>query len=452
MQKLTNGSHTNWRHIWRLAWPMIISNVTVPLVGAVDVAMMGHLNNPAFIGGVGLGMMLFNAIYFGMGFLRMGTTGLVAQSQEHDAATQTARILVRGLALAFSIGLTVILAAPVITKTAAALFSASQLVESLMVDYATIRLLAAPAALGNMVLLGVLYGRQQMFGGMMLLLIINLINLILDFVFVLGLGMTATGVAIASVCAQWCGFLYMIWFINRPQSKLGVGNFLQKKLILLALRDRAAYRRFFILSWDIFIRTALLVLCEVVVLNQAAKLGDLDLATCQLVLTLFGIVAFALDAFAHAAEALVGEAIGKRKPKDLRIVIWRSNTLAAGLALIIAFILWIGDSIILRLFTNQNALIEHAQYHWLWACLLAPASFLAFQLDGIFIGATRARDMRNAMIISTCGLGGALLILDPWGLHGLLAAFIGFLGLRGASLWWHINRVYAQAIPPMQQR
>ena len=171
MHRSTDDSHTSWRHIWRLAWPIIISNVTVPLVGAVDVAMMGRLDDPAFIGGVGLGMMLFNAIYFGMGFLRMGTTGLVAQSQGRDAATQIARILLRGLVLAFVIGFSVILAAPVITGIAAALFSASPLVESLMVDYATIRLFAAPAALGNMVLLGVLYGRQQMFGGMLLLLI-----------------------------------------------------------------------------------------------------------------------------------------------------------------------------------------------------------------------------------------------------------------------------------------
>ena len=132
-------------------------------------AMMGRIDDPAFIGGVGLGMMLFNAIYFGMGFLRMGTTGLVAQSQDHDAAAQIARITARGLVLAFAIGVIIILAKPVITGIATAVFSASELVESLMVDYASIRLFAAPAALGNMVVLGVLYGRQQMFGGMLLL-------------------------------------------------------------------------------------------------------------------------------------------------------------------------------------------------------------------------------------------------------------------------------------------
>lgn len=452
MRASTHNNHTSWRHIWRLAWPIIISNITVPLVGAVDVAMMGRIDDPAFIGGVGLGMMLFNAIYFGMGFLRMGTTGLVAQSQGEDAAAQIARIMVRGLVLACAIGMIIILATPVITSIATAVFSASELVESLMVDYATIRLFAAPAALGNMVVLGVLYGRQQMFGGMLLLLIVNAINLILDFVFVLGLGMTVSGVALASVIAQWSGFLFMMWYINRPGSPIGIGRFLHTALFLSALRDRMAYRRFFVLGRDIFIRTALLVFCEALVLNQAAKLGDLDLATCQLVLTLFGILAFALDAFAYAAEALVGEAIGKRNSTDLQIVIRRTNSLAAGMALGIAAILWLGDTVIIRLFTTQAALIAHAQTHWVWACLLAPASFMAFQLDGIFVGATRGQDMRNAMIFSAGGLGIALLLLAPWGLQGLLAAFVGYLGLRGASLWWHIDRVYAQAGPPLQQQ
>ena len=452
MRASTHNNHTSWRHIWRLAWPIIISNITVPLVGAVDVAMMGRIDDPAFIGGVGLGMMLFNAIYFGMGFLRMGTTGLVAQSQGEDAAAQIARIMVRGLVLACAIGMIIILATPVITSFATVVFSASELVESLMVDYATIRLFAAPAALGNMVVLGVLYGRQQMFGGMLLLLIVNAINLILDFVFVLGLGMTVRGVALASVIAQWSGFLFMMWYINRPGSPIGIGRFLHTTLFLSALRDRMAYRRFFVLGRDIFIRTALLVFCEALVLNQAAKLGDLDLATCQLVLTLFGILAFALDAFAYAAEALVGEAIGKRNLTDLQIVIRRTNSLAAGMALGIAAILWLGDALIIGLFTTQAALIAHAQTHWVWACLLAPASFMAFQLDGIFVGATRGQDMRNAMIFSAGGLGIALLLLAPWGLQGLLAAFVGYLGLRGASLWWHIDRVYAQAGSPLQQQ
>ena len=134
MHTSNHNNQTSWRHIWRLAWPIIISNLTVPLVGAVDVAMMGRIDNPAFIGGVGLGMMLFNSIYFRMGFLRMGTTGLVAQSQGEDAAAQIARIMLRGLVLAFAIGIVIILATSVITSIAVSVFSVSQLVESLMAD------------------------------------------------------------------------------------------------------------------------------------------------------------------------------------------------------------------------------------------------------------------------------------------------------------------------------
>lgn len=203
-----------------------------------------------------------------------------------------------------------------------------------------------------------------------------------------------------------------MWYINRSRSIFGNGRFLRAGLFLSALRDRVAYSRFFVLERDIFIRTALLVLCK----------------------------------------ALVGEAIGKRNSIDLRIVIRRTNELAAGMALVITTISWIGDMMIIRLFTNQTALTTHAKAHWLWACLPAPASFMAYQLDGIFVGATRGQDMRNPMIFSAGGLVIALLLLAPWSLQGLLAAFVGYLGLRGASLWWNVDRVYALAGPSLQQR
>ena len=445
MQKRIEGKNLRWKDIWHLVWPIMISNVTVPLVGFVDVAMMGRVDNPAFIGGVGLGMIIFNAIFFSMGFLRMGTTGLVAQSQGINAKTDISRILIRGLAIAFIIGFIIVLGAPAIIFASSILFSASPQVESLMGDYARIRFLAAPPSLANMVLLGMLYGRQQMSAGMLLLLIVNIINLALDFLFVIGLGMSVSGVATASVIAQWSGFLFMIWFINHKRSSIGINYFFDKKLIISALKDHLAYRRFFILGRDIFIRTTLLILCEAVILNEAAKLGDLDLATCQLVLTLFGIIAFLLDSFAYTAEALVGEAIGKRNPNHLGIAIKRTNTLAAGLALAIAAFLWLGESVILGLLTNQETLIANTKPHWVWVCLIAPASFLAFQMDGIFVGAMRGQEMRNAMIFSALGLGIALIVLSPLSLNGLIGSFVVYLGLRGVSLWWHIDRVYAES-------
>ena len=451
MHKSTNPAshhdHTGWRHIWQLAWPIMLSNVTIPLVGAVDVAMMGRLDDPVFIGGVGLGMMVFNFIYFGLGFLRMGTTGLVAQMYGTGQDDKIAFLLIRGITLAFGLGGLFILAAPLVSATALYAFSASDMAEQLMVDYIGIRLFAVPAALANMVLLGGLYGRQQMRLGMALLFLVNGINLLLDVILVTGFGMTVDGVAMASVAAQWGGFGFMIWRITRLwPGQLGR---LLKPLAGTRLPlwfDLAAYRQFFTLGRDIFIRTILLIGCEALLLNEAAKLDDLALATCQIMLSIFGLLAFAIDGFAHAAEALVGEAIGRKNPAMLRIVIRRTNYLAGMMALLLVLLLWAGQPVILSLLTSQTALIAFIDTYWIWVVSLPFVSFLAFQMDGIFVGATCGTQMRNAMIIASTSFAAAILFLS-FGLGGLMASFAAYLALRGLSLWWLIGHVYAMASP-----
>ncbi|MGA0911980.1 MAG: MATE family efflux transporter [Candidatus Puniceispirillaceae bacterium] len=439
--------HTGWRHIWQLAWPIMLSNVTIPLVGAVDVAMMGRLDDPVFIGGVGLGMIVFNFIYFGLGFLRMGTTGLVAQMYGTGQDDKIAFFLIRGITLAFGLGGVFILASPLVSTIAVNAFSASELAEQLMVEYISIRIFAVPAALANMVLLGGLYGRQQMRLGMGLLFLVNGINLVLDVILVTGFGMSVNGVALASVAAQWGGLAFMIWRITRRwPGQLGrllrppTGARLPEWL------DLAAYRQFFSLGRDIFIRTILLIGCEALLLNEAAKLDDLALATCQIMLSLFGLLAFAIDGFAHAAEALVGEAIGRRNPLMLRIVIRRTNYLAGMMALMLACLLWAGQGVILALLTSQEELIIFIDDYWKWVIILPLVSFLAFQMDGIFVGATKGTQMRNAMIIASAGFAIAIFYLAV-GLAGLMASFASYLALRGISLWCLIGHVHAEAEP-----
>lgn len=437
--------HTQWRHIWQLAWPIMFSNVTIPLVGAVDVAMMGRLDDPVFIGGVGLGMIVFNCIYFGLGFLRMGTTGLVAQMYGTGQDDKIAFLLIRGITLAFGLGGLFILASPFVSMAALHMFSASDMAEQLMSNYISIRLFAVPAALANMVLLGGLYGRQQMRLGMVLLFLVNGINLFLDIVFVAGFGMRVDGVAMASVAAQWGGFGFMIWRITRIwPGQLGrlIRPLAGARLPLWL--DFAAYRQFFTLGRDIFIRTILLIGCEALLLNEAAKMDDLALATCQIMLSIFGLLAFAIDGFAHAAEALVGEAIGRKNPTMLRIVIRRTNYLAGMMALLLSFLLWAGQPLILSLMTSQPALIAFADAYWPWVVSLPLASFLAFQMDGIFVGATCGAQMRNAMIIASASFAMAIFYLS-FGLTGLMASFVGYLGLRGLSLWWMIDHVHNKA-------
>lgn len=442
-------AQTRWRHIWSLSWPIFLANITVPLVGAVDAAMMGRLDNVAYVGGVGLGALIFNIIYFGFGFLRMGTTGLVAQAHGRNLPDEILDLLARGLFLALSIGILLILAMPVIKWIAVISFTASPNVESLMVSYLDVRLFAVPAALANTVLIGCLFGRQNMRLCMVHLLIVNVINLILNVVFVLGLGMAVEGVALASVIAQWTGFIVTFGLMKWQWGRMldGFVSHLFTGLFTGTARwfQRTAFGDFFRLGRDIFIRTMLLVACEAILLNQGAQLGDLELAACHLMMVIFTMIAFGLDGFAHAAEALVGAAIGHNDRAMLDRAILRTNCLAVFTAILIALLIWLGRDIIIGLLTQQDDLFALTAANWIWIILIAPASCLAFQLDGIFIGATRASEMRNAMIMSSILFVVLILALRENGIGGLMGAFTIYLALRGFTLWLYLGRVRKMA-------
>ena len=438
---------TGWRRLWAISWPVIVANITFPLVGAADTAMMGRLDDASFVGGVALGSLVFNFIYFGLGFLRMCTTGLVAQAHGRGDIRDIENHLVRGLIIALILGTAFVLAAPLVHVVTAVLLSASGAVESLMKTYVGIRLFAVPAALANMVLLGCLFGRQQMRLVMVQIIAINLVNLGLNFVFVLGFGMAIEGVALASVVAQWVGLGLTLglvgWFWRDVLAGARRRIFTRRPAWL----DAAAFSRFFVIGGDITIRTVLILLSEAILLNHAAEFGDLSLAATQFILVIFALVSFGLDGFAHAAEALVGEAVGRRQPQMLDLVVRRTNILAGCMAATTGILVWVGGPVIVGMLTSQPDLAALTLAHWHWAALLAPAGFLAFQMDGIFIGATQSRDMRNAMLISA----GIFLLLVPglghFGLNGLLAAFTIYLGLRGITLQMRMARVRALAQP-----
>ena len=449
MSSIDPIAQTRWRHIWSLSWPIFLANITVPLVGAVDTAMMGRLDNVAYVGGVGLGALIFNFIYFSFGFLRMGTTGLVAQAHGRNQSDDIVNWLARGLFLAFSLGIILLLAMPLLRWIAVISFAGSADVETLMISYLNVRIFAAPAALANMVLIGCLFGRQNMRLCMTHLLVVNLLNLTLNITFVIGLGMDIEGVALASVIAQWTGFIVTIslmkwrWgnMLNGFISHLFTGLFTGRSPWL----KWPAFGNFFRLGRDIFIRTMLLLTCEAILLNQAAQLGDIELAACHLMMVIFSMIAFGLDGFAHAAEALVGAAIGRNDRNMLDRAILRANSLAVLTAILMALIIWLGQDIIIGLLTQQDELIALTAANWIWVILLAPASWFAFQLDGIFIGATRTTEMRNAMIMTTI-----LFIVLVWGLReygigGLMGAFTLYLALRGFTLWPYLGRVRKMA-------
>jgi len=438
---------TSWRHIWSISWPVFLANITFPLVGAADTAMMGRLEDASFVGGVALGTLVFNFIYFGLGFVRMCTTGLVAQAHGRGADREIENHMVRGLIVALGLGFGFVIATPLVTAVTSVLLSASPAVEGLMRDYVEIRLMAVPAALANMVLLGCLFGRQNMRLVMVQIIFVNVTNLSLNVYFVFGLGMAIEGVAWASVAAQWIGFLGTMALVRWQWRDLlaGIaGRVLKRRPAWL---DPAALGRFFVIGGDITVRTLLLLLSEAVLLNKAAGLGDLELASVQLVLVMFGLISFGLDGYAHAAEALVGEAIGRRHPKMLAQVVRRTNILCGISAVVISLAVWACGPWIVALLTSQPDLATVTLAYWHWVALLAPVAFLAFQMDGIFVGATRSREMRNAMVLAVGGFFILVMLFGGYGLNGLLAAFTIYLGLRGVTLLVRMKHVHAMASP-----
>jgi len=437
----------SWRYIWAISWPIFLANITIPLVGAADTAMMGRLDNASFVGGVALGSLVFNFIYSGFGFLRMATTGLVAQAHGRGATADIENQLVRGLVLALGLGAGLVLATPLVLGLTGALLSASPAVEGLMRDYVGIRILAVPAALANMVLLGCLFGRQHMRLVLVQIVFINIFNLGLNILFVIGLGMDIEGVALASVAAQWTGLVATLLLIRWQWRDLLAGVTGRIFRHRPAWLDAAAFRQFFVIGSDITIRTMLILLSEAILLNQAAMIDDLSLAAAQLMLVMFGLIAYGLDGFAHAAEALVGEAIGRRNPPMLEMVMRRTNVLAGLSAVIIGAVTWAAGPVIIGTMTSQADLAALTMAHWHWVALLAPVSFIAFQMDGIFIGATRSREMRDAMILAFGGFLVAMVVTGRFGLNGLLAAFTIYLGLRGITLVMRMRHVRAMAAP-----
>jgi len=436
-----------YRHIWALAWPIVLSNITLPLVGAVDVAVMGHLPDPAFVAGVALGALLFDFFYLFVGFLRMSTTGFAARAYGEAAHAENQLILARACAIALVAAMIFMLFLPAFLSSALWLLEAEPHVEALMVQYVQIRIFAAPAALLNITLLGWLYGQQAMRIGMAQLLMVNLLNISLSLGFVMGLNWGIAGVAIASVGAQWGGLILTITLIYMQRRRFHLDRLHFDKAGLSAL---APWLRYFSLSRDLVLRTGLLFLVEFLLISQAAKIDTLTLAAMQILIVLFGLIAYGLDGFAHAAEALVGEAIGKGRPKQLMMVARRSTYLAFIVACLMSGFFAFAQPLIIPLFTNQPDLQAAVISIWHWVLIIPPASMLAFQMDGIFVGAAQGREMRNSMILAFILFGLSLLTLKQFDDHiapldALLAAFILYLIARGLLLWRRLHIVRHQA-------
>ena len=437
------GLRDAWRHaptqrrVWALAAPMILSNLSVPLVALVDSAVVGHLPHAHQLGAAAVGGSLYTLLVWTFGFLRMGTTGFAAQACGRGDGGALRQLLVQGLLLALVLALlSSLLVVPLLPRALGLMQPGAQLGE-LARDYLQIRLFGLPAALASYALIGWLLGTQNARAPLAMLLTTNLLNVVLVVVFVFGLDWGVAGAARASVLAEWSGALLGLYLARRRLGEYA------GRADWSALRRWTSWRALLTVNRDIFLRTLALQSVFLLITVQGTRLGDATVAANALLLNGLLLTAHALDGLAHALEALCGHAIGARDRLALRRGLWVAGgwSLLASLAFAVLFVLggqWFVD---LQTDIAEVRAIAHAHLPFLAALpLLAVWSYL---LDGLFIGATRAREMRDAMLL-------ALLLGLPlaWQLRelgnaGLWLAFLAFMTLRGLTLGasaWRIAR------------
>ncbi|MFI8745353.1 MATE family efflux transporter [Pseudomonas sp. NPDC077186] len=440
-----------WRHaptqhrVWALAAPMILSNLSVPLVALVDSAVVGHLPHAHQLAAVAVGGSLYTLLTWAMGFLRMGSTGFAAQAAGRGDGGALRQVLLQGLLLGVLLALLLAVLAIPFSGAALGLMRPSAALDALAREYFQIRLFGLPAALATYALVGWLLGTQNARGPLAILLTANLLNVALDLWFVLGLQWGVAGAAWASVIAEWSAALLGLWLARRALRRY------PGRLERAALQRWSSWRPLLAVNRDIFIRTLALQLVFFLITVQGTRLGDATVAANALLLNGLLLTAHALDGLAHAVEALCGHALGARDRAALR----RSLLVAGAWSLLasIGFALFfgLGGHWFIGLQTDIAAVRDTALQYLPYLALLPLLAVWSYLLDGLFIGATRAREMRDAMLIAlalTLPLGWALQAL---GNHGLWLAFLAFMGLRSlvlAGYAWHLSRRDQWFAPP----
>lgn len=424
------GGVVSHRAVLAIAVPIMFSNLSTPLLGVVDTAVIGRIPDPALIGSVALGALVFTFVFWAFGFLRMGTTGLTAQAFGGADADEVRASLGRALLIAMAAGAALIALQWPIREAAFALIEGGSRVEALAQDYYDVRIWAAPATLMNYALLGWFIGLGRAGTALVLQLVLNLTNMLLDAWFVLVLEMGVRGVALGTVLAECLaaavGMVLAVAYLRRSG---GRWDFAQ-------LVSAARIRRTVVVNSDIMIRSLALVFVFVWFMAQGAKHGDVILASNAVLMHFISVSAYFLDGLAFAAEALVGRAVGAGRRAGLSAAARMTTWWAASVALLCALLIALFGGEIIDLMTVEQNVRATARIYLPWAALAPLAGVWCFQLDGIFIGATRTADMRNAMLISTAIFLAAWYALTPLENHGLWAAlYINYVA-RTATLFY----------------
>ncbi|OLS60922.1 MATE family efflux transporter [Pseudomonas putida] len=433
----------DWRHrpthhkVWALAAPMILSNISVPLVALVDSTVIGHLPHAHQLGSVAVGASLYTLLVGVLGFLRMGSTGFAAQAAGRSDGDGLRQVLVQGLSLALLFALTLGLLAIPLSHLALGLMQPGAELEQGTRDFFSTRLLGLPAALATYALVGWFLGTQNARAPLMILLTTNLLNIVLNLWFVLGLDWGVVGSARASVISEWVAALLGL-ALTRPSLRAYPG-----RVVWPLLARWQNWRPLLSVNRDIFIRSLALQGVFFLITVQGARLGEATVAANALLLNGLLVTAYALDGLAHAVEALCGHAIGARDRDALR----RSLTVASSWSLIaslgFALLFLFGGHLFIAMQTDIPSVRETAFEYLPYLALLPLIAVWSYVLDGLFIGATRAREMRNAMLLSVVIALPFAWVARDLGNHGLWLAFLLFMAVRGGTLGvmgWRLQR------------
>ncbi len=416
------------RRVLKIALPIVLSNATVPILGAVDTGVVGQLGQAAPIGAVGIGAVILTAVYWIFGFLRMGTTGFVSQAEGAGDRSEIAALLTRVLIIAGLAGFALILLQQPIFAAGFALSPASTEVEALARDYMSIRIWSAPAPIALYGITGWLLAQERTRGVLVIQIIMNGTNILLDLWFVLGLGWGVQGVALATLISEVFGLCVGLW-LCRAAFRVPAWRDWPRVL------DRVRLRQMALVNSDILIRSLLLQAIFMGFLFVSARFGDVALAANQVLLQFLNITAYALDGFAFTAETIVGQALGARSAPILRRGAVLTSAWAVGASVLLACVFAVGGGTIIDIMTTAPEVRIAAREFLPWMVAAPLLGVAAWMLDGIFIGATRSQDMRNMMIVSfviyvVC----VVALVPPYENHGLWLAFnIAFVA-RGVTL------------------
>jgi multidrug resistance protein, MATE family len=429
----------NRKKVWSLSWPLIIANFTIPLVGLIDTIIMGHMPDSLYLAAIAIGGIVFNFMYAGLNFLRMGTTGIVAQKFGENNFEEVFFSLLRPALIAVSVGFILYLNRNYIYDLSVYFLTPDQKLLALYKEYLFIRMIGLPAGLLNIVFLGWFFGMQKTKSVMLQLVIINVTNVFASSYLAVYLEYGIFGVAVGSVLAQISGLLLSIIIFFNHFKTLNFISVELKKIINLN-----GFLNLFSISKNLFVRTMLLVSVQAYLIKKSGLIGVDQLATMEILIVIFGLSSYTLDAFAHAAESTVGVSIGSKNKKNIYKSIKNTTEFALTFSVLIGIALYITDYYIINLFTDISILQDLTLDLWSLVIITPFISMLAFQLDGIFIGATLAKEMRNSMILSSLifYLIIEFIIQDALNLKNLYSCFLLFLILRGVFLTFYLPRVF----------